>query len=465
MPRKKKAPRSKKQTDIRSFFTPDSVVVEKNPVPGLKKRAFDTQDTPSVLSYFKRKDERRRQAAIQEIKSQQTLAPQAAIALTYRDDGDGVGAVYDHASIQNTTKRPTGILNLTVITKHLKAAIEDYHVLKFGEALDDTQHRYPPLLDNVSSTFGLLVLPGVSVKRFNSVEYEKRVEVEMEHIRKARLQGRPILAICGGSWVLYKQFGGEIIEVQEHAYRAGMPRLSTNSGKVTNNKQIHRISIAPGANLLRSAMDLRLQSNEQPTVNSVHSYAPDKKTLPAGLMISASCVQDDEIAPINANPKNISKEKLKPEADSVEAFESIHGAPVLGVQWHPEAYSSRKAENFGAQNQEHLIDYMAKAGQTFMNKQRFLSTFPMQYADQIKKLNTTELLARNHRVLRRCTQNRVSFFAPKLNTSENELRHVREVVNEIKAKENYYEEKTGLKNKQSSSSLVSASSSSLIPRT
>lgn len=296
------------------------------------------------------------------------------------------------------------------------------------------------MVSEFENKFGLLLLPGVSVKEFTSESYKARMAFEVALIAKARNKGQPILAICGGCWVLYQQYGGTIVEVVDHSYRAGMPRLSPTTGKIGNNKQIHRIEIQSEAFILRSA--LKLQNGREPLlpVNSVHSYAPDNEKVPAGLEIAALSVQDDDMAPVSAKSNNAEKEKIKPEANTVEAFESCFGAPVLGVQWHPEAYTGKIIPGEFYENQQHLINYMAQAGQAYQTKQFMLNDFKANYCTTKNQLNKLEAYGFNHGVIKVQRDSLVRFSHFKLKNT-GQLRHVDEVKWEIKAKEDYCDEK------------------------
>lgn len=423
-----------------STVSTDSQPAKNNP-KSLKRKFHGFADTPTIKKFFKPVVDKKRRVTLNTISNEQAKAPHATIAIPYRDDGEGRGALYDHRAIQAATQKPTALLNQGEYSRHLKDEIERFqYVLKFGEQLEATTHKYPPLLAEISNDYGLLLLPGVSAKEFNSPEYTQRKNHEMALISHARLIGRPILAICGGSWVLYQQYGGNIKEVTDHAYRAGMPRLSPTTGKVGNNKQIHRIKIKDGANLLRSALQLQPFEQVMPPVNSVHSYAPDAAETPNHLIITASSIQDNEIAPISAKISNTEKEKMKPEENSIEAFEAAHGAPVLGVQWHPEAYSSRHQDEPYANKHEHLINYLALAGQTFLNKQRLVSELKTGFNSIKAGLHRTDLLSHKHSVIRRTVNNNIFFQHYKLKLTH-DVRHMDEIKLEIRIKENYCGEK------------------------
>ena len=64
---------------------------------------------------------------------------------------------------------------------------------------------------------------------------------------------------------------------------------------------------------------------------------------------------------------------MEPEEKSIEAFELISSAPVIGYQSHPEAFNrSDSPQNFNGAHLN-LLGFMAKAGIVFNRKQHMLS--------------------------------------------------------------------------------------------
>lgn len=51
----------------------------------------------------------------------------------------------------------------------------------------------------------------------------------------------------------------------------------------------------------------------------------------------------------------------------MESFESLLGAPIIGVQWHPEGYDSNKDSSHS-----NLLRYMALAGQAYAGKRTII---------------------------------------------------------------------------------------------
>jgi hypothetical protein len=58
--------------------------------------------------------------------------------------------------------------------------------------------------------------------------------------------------------------------------------------------------------------------------------------------------------------------------NAVEAFETRHGAPMLGLQWHPEAYNPDQPEYHANRN---VMNFMARAGDAYEARRLTLRQF------------------------------------------------------------------------------------------
>lgn len=310
-----------------------------------------------------------------------------ATGISYRECGVGKGAFWDHYTIQEQTQTPTAILK----PKEFKCSrLHDYMrqvTLEFPSEITNLElkspsspSRLPPspraeVLSQTSTSmdeFGLLFIPGMARATMETEEYRIRKEFETAQIKEARLRGRPVLAVCGGSWTLWEAFGGTVKPVEEHNYRGGMPRLDAKSGHVIYNKQIHRIEIQEEGKILSGAMKIDAGEGINPTVNSVHWMAPSEINIPAELVVSAKSLADPSIAP-NINVKGVVR-PLNPEP-CIEAFETKFGVPMLGIQWHLEAYGNSPEDKIENIHQLGIINEMAQAGKTFQLKQAMLAQF------------------------------------------------------------------------------------------
>lgn len=300
----------------------------------------------------------------------------SSILISYRDEGRGQGAFYDHYVLQKRTKHPTAIIppNGMKISDFKSAIRNNVHGMSFGRE-DKTLpgKKIPPYLDLNAEQSGLLVIPGrARVTEKNRPQIHKaRTGHEQEMIRQARLQGRPTLAICAGSWQLWKGYGGNEVSVNGHN-NTRMLRI-LKSGNVGWNTQIHRIDVRRGS-MLAEAMNyegLRGAGFTIP-VNSVHWLAPDPNNVPEELTVTAKTRRDNKIA-----PRGRTGRQLQPTERSIEAFETKHGAPMFGIQWHPEGYNRNDHGNF-ALGHINLLKFMAEAGDVYRNKQAVLREFKLK---------------------------------------------------------------------------------------
>lgn len=96
-----------------------------------------------------------------------------------------------------------------------------------------------------------------------------------------------------------------------------------------------------------------------PVANSVHSKAMSPKIVPPNMKVVAWSIKRADKAPSNRSP----------EENVIEAAETCHGAPMLLIQWHPEAFNS---DDTDGKYHRSILTYMAKAGDTFYRKQEML---------------------------------------------------------------------------------------------
>lgn len=281
------------------------------------------------------------------------------ILISYRNDqGKRMhGAFFDHYTIRHITQSPTKVL------------VQDHHdIVQFKEFIESTTfslgimaqlgQKLMPARTHSLEKGGLILIPGYS----RELNDHKRFNFEKEVIKWALLKGQPLLAICAGSWTLWQSMGGLIKKVNDHCY-SSMPYIVTD-GSIGNNKPIHHLSLERHT-LIHGAMSAK--GNTSFMVNSVHWMAVDESTIPQQLMISGRSS--------NASKEPVyhrSGDAMHPEKGVVEAFENKFGAPLVGVQWHPEAYFKRHEQL--PSNQCHLdfIQYMAKAGVAYQQKKQML---------------------------------------------------------------------------------------------
>lgn len=329
-----------------------------------------------TITYWKRfgfYEKRQRNVAKRHLMDASRRRPTPTIHVAYRDDGKvrGTGAHFDHRTLQLISGVPTVVANLTEGQAHLNEYLQNHAELQLPHAdAGAGAVPAPPVETELSALEGLLFLPGVprNVKE-SSQQLEPRSEQNTALIQDAINRGKPILAVCGGSWALWQHFDGELVAVKDHC-SSRMPSLNS-LGKVGYNMQIHRIALQEAGLILKASMayEQNRVANPYPTVNSVHWLAPGGET-PDVFDISARSRQDQILAPMGRH-----QAQMQPEANVIECFESRFGAPMLGVQWHPEAYTSNTKAQFYPAQQQGIIQYMVKASQTYQLKQQLNEEF------------------------------------------------------------------------------------------
>lgn len=176
----------------------------------------------------------------------------------------------------------------------------------------------------------------------NTVTYaNQRAKSELDLIEQARTVGMPILALCGGSWRLVQNYGGETVEVAALDADGKFLQAGSNTnarkhhaGNMNDVKTEfkHSAEIRPGS-LLQSATGLPTGPKgaaPQMEVNSVHWAVVRTGSMGTrpGLGARPFAIVPNNMLAMSA--RDTSKQQTS------EAVESQHGAPVLGVQWHPE---------------------------------------------------------------------------------------------------------------------------------
>jgi gamma-glutamyl-gamma-aminobutyrate hydrolase PuuD len=200
-------------------------------------------------------------------------------------------------------------------------------------------------------------------------EHTSRAAYELKLIALARSAGIPTIAICAGSWRLLESFGGEV---------ETLPKSERDLHKAADVKKTwdigHGVETTPGS-MLSHMMGGKGGAKPMTNVNSTHwavasedhgrlRHKQDHEQWPATQL---------EPTAYSSGKEESSKTDLK--MRTVEAFETTSGVPMLGVQWHPEAYlPGMKGEKTGseeAQEQSKMIfDAMAKVALTSGQRRR-----------------------------------------------------------------------------------------------
>jgi len=308
----------------------------------------------------------------------------APIVISYRGHQtiyDGWGMVYDHITLQTLTNNPTAV---SATTRVRERRFAQYF---FQEALNTHNVPLPFNQLTIPSTInerdgGLFLVPGRVRKIANEPIREAH---EKRFIREALNRGQPILGICAGAWRVWEQallwtrqwdevakrpirpdVSTCLKEVKDHSY-SRMLTLQSSGTRATYNVQVHNIEVSEDTYLEHAMKGKEALLPEQIPVNSVHWNAVNPSNAPLLFRINAVSKQDPEI-----ERKNRHGNMMEPEENSVEGFESEYGAPVVGVQWHPEGYSMDNPKNPRPELHINLLKYMALAGAAYKAKRTML---------------------------------------------------------------------------------------------
>lgn len=311
------------------------------------------------------------------------------IAISYRLEGKHLGkaSFYDHYTLQRHTGFPTAVLrakNPEIKTKYLADYISAQTVNLPHSPLDKDLKRPIPVELESQLDGGLLFVPGMTRDSYEKKPYahQVRVKFEKEVIQDALRRGRPILAVCAGTWTLWEALGGKINTVSDHNYGGGMPRISV-TGKMTYNKHIHDVEIKTGT-LLHDMMGFGGEvDNKILPANSVHWMAPDDSYIPDNFQISAVSKKNASVS-IQTRQQN----QMSPDEGTVEGFSSVLGAPIAGFVWHLEAFDWTSHNSADIANNQALL-FMAKAGSAYRAKQNMLR----DYKDKVQAIQAKDMNA------------------------------------------------------------------------
>tara|TARA_R110002110_G_scaffold415856_3_gene658488 strand:+ start:68262 stop:69293 length:1032 start_codon:yes stop_codon:yes gene_type:complete len=299
----------------------------------------------------------------------------APVVISYRLEGKHLGkaAFYDAYTLANHTGFPVSFVHSeddSIKDKYLLDYIKTQTINIPHVTMNPASGRPEPATLDSYKKGGLLVIPGMTRESYEKTPpvHNIRMKFEKSIIDDALRRGRPILAICAGSWTLWEALGGTLVSVDGHNYGGGMPRINAK-GTMTYNVHIHDVRVKKNS-LLHTAMALGNSQQERLLpANSIHWMAPNSESLPSNFEVSATARKSPSVL-----LKTRQKTVMTPDDNTVEAFSSLHGVPILGFVWHPEAFDFKKNSGAELSNSKALL-FMAQAGSAYKAKQDMLNDY------------------------------------------------------------------------------------------
>lgn len=211
-------------------------------------------------------------------------------------------------------------------------------------------------------------------------EATSRNTFEHDMIELAMTVGIPVLAVCAGSWRLLESFGGKVRELdnefvaKHHLFAVDQTGLSSSKVKkaqearkqevekehgtgatVWNQSHALRVHDRAGGVLRNAAERTALREIDGLTSapkNTAQAIArPGNNLVFQGSNTTHWAVADatpstreaqGKLAAVNKDVRDPGKlleiVASDPGTGTVEGFETVHGVPMVGAQWHPEGY-------------------------------------------------------------------------------------------------------------------------------
>lgn len=269
-----------------------------------------------------------------------------------------------------------------------------------------------------------------------------RVEHERALLKEAQLQGRPVLGICGGSWRVLESYGGttNALPANTHQTRRSMAFIRTR-GFISDNLRQHPLTLKRDGLLRQNwkivknplppsskqqgpknpkrpvqryknfpprrqsrpwtrLTDAELQAGAPLLVNSAHWAAAAEDVGPAGQRSFSAYEGRAAVLPDWSGVYRAKRELLEVVArtgvenpdnsyaedpnGTIEAFGTTRGAPVMGIQWHPEAYILNLDGASAAELSKELVLRMVMAGDAFDARRNMTREFDKDVNERVK---------------------------------------------------------------------------------
>ncbi|MEN7431169.1 MARTX multifunctional-autoprocessing repeats-in-toxin holotoxin RtxA [Chromobacterium sp. TRC.1.1.SA] len=202
-------------------------------------------------------------------------------------------------------------------------------------------------------------------------EHQSRSAYELRLLEIARARGIPVMAVCAGSWRLLEAYGGAVRTLRRTSSRDNHKASGQNPWQLE-----HQLRLMEGkipSQVMGSQVDA--DSNVE-GVNSTHWAVPVHEDTPDGPKLRDGAGTPSRWLSISAED---------PDTKTVEAYESRHGAPVMGLQWHPEAYlPGMLGESSGSEDARELsraiFEYMVWSAQTAQQRTELVAAIKRHMA-------------------------------------------------------------------------------------
>ncbi|WP_434041512.1 gamma-glutamyl-gamma-aminobutyrate hydrolase family protein [Sorangium cellulosum] len=307
------------------------------------------------------------------------------VTIAHREDARGAGAFWDHFTVRSALDRAT----TASYNAHQNTDIAANPEGKHGRYSGPMPGGNPPV--HTDEGQGLLFIPGGNY----GLETEKptpdpthrprgdamtrqghRAEHERELLRRARLTGRPVLAVCGGSWRLLEAFGGTTRRVETHTHQTRIMPYLTTTGQIARVASEHPVTILPDTMLSKV---FRSKRGDVPGIVNTAHWAVAEEPRRGVIAREDTEPVPQPVPPLavsarapSSTPPYMGRDTKERDWGSVEGFETTHGAPMMGIQWHPEAYNP---DDLHAEANRNILNWMAKAGDAYEARRHFAQLF------------------------------------------------------------------------------------------
>ncbi len=207
-------------------------------------------------------------------------------------------------------------------------------------------------------------------------EHQSRSAYELRLLDMARARGIPIMAVCAGSWRLLELYGGEVRTLRRSHSR--------DQHKASNPAQTwkleHELRLMDGKVLSQLTETQEGGDSKITGINSTHWAAPTYDDTPEGRKLRSG---------IGVPSRWLSISAEDPDTLTVEAFESRYGVPVMGLQWHPEAYlPGMPGEMSGTEEARTLsyaiFEYMVFSAQTAQQRAELVASLKKHFEQRMQ---------------------------------------------------------------------------------